>query len=76
MKAPEWMHRCLAKLTGPGWKRYVDTGNSLERRARIKEMLEKEKILKELAEADWESNITLDPGTVRQIRDTGRSIRQ
>ena len=38
-------------------------------------MLEKERILKELAEADLESRITLDPGTVRQIRDTGRSNR-
>ena len=35
-----------------------------------------EPILKELAEANIESNIELDPGTVRQIQDTGRSIRQ
>ena len=60
MKAPEWMHNWLAKLTRPGWKCYVDTGNSLERTARIKEMLSKERIFKELAEADRESNIKLD----------------
>jgi len=32
-------------------------------------------VLNELAKADIESGIELDPGTVRQIKDTGRSIR-
>ena len=63
MKAPEWMHRWLAKLAGPGWKRYVNTGNSLERKARIKEMLEKEKVLKQMAEADKQRVKFGGPGT-------------
>ena len=71
-----WIEHKLRAFFRPPWEAYVSTGNSLERKARIREMLEKEKILKELAEADLESRITLDPGTVRQIKDTGRSIRQ
>ena len=133
MKAPDFMHDWLAKLTRPFWKRYVDGGNS--RKAKIKEMLEGkmagtsahlsfraghdgprgdirgvypiklggmgrcyrcgeivsnlalhearceqwtefgEPVLKELAEADIESNITLPPGDVAQITDTGRGNR-
>ena len=55
-----WIERKLRKFFRPPWEAYVDTGNSLERKARIREMLEKEKILKELAEADRESNIRLN----------------
>ena len=75
MKAPEWMHDWLAKLTGPGWKWHAEKSASVERNKRIKEMLSKERVLKELAEADRESNITLPPGDVKQITDTGRSIK-
>ena len=75
MKAPEWMHEWLAAIFQPIWEWHAKPNASSERQKRIKEMLEKEKVLKELAEADWESNITLDPGTVRQIKDTGRSNR-
>ena len=52
MKAPEWMHEKIRAIFRPFWRVYVDSGNSLERKARIKEMLEKEKILKQMAEAD------------------------
>ena len=75
IKAPEWMHEKLAAIFRPLWKWHARPNKNTERNKRIREMLEKERILKELAEADLESRITLDPGTVRQIRDTGRSIR-
>ena len=75
MKAPEYLHEKLAAIFRPFLRWHAKPNKNTERNKRIKEMLEKEKILKELAEADRESNITLDPGTVRQIRDTGRSLK-
>lgn len=122
MKAPEYLHEKLAAIFRPIWKWRARPSASTERNKRIREMLEKERILKELAKADkqpvklggmgrcyrcgeivsnlalhearcgqWddfgnpvlselekadrESRITMDPGTVRQIQDTGRSIR-
>ena len=133
MKAPDFMHNWLAAIFRPGWKKYVDGGNS--RKAKIKEMLDEKMagtggrlsfragndgprgdikgvypiklggigtcptcgeivpnlalhaarcgkwddfgnpVLDELKKADIESNITLPPGDVAQITDTGRSNR-